>query len=686
MSTRLLYKAFFGRRYAPIVGVTLAICGLYGGYLLWFICQRYLPGPDAAAWHLAFLIGWMLCSFLALGRIPDALFTNRRLCAVRWLPVPGTLLVRLTLGHLLLLQGGIIALVFWGFFLHAEGGRASLLRLMLACLLCAALADLGIYLLALLASRVLSARTLGYGFIVLQYGGFFLLALLSARTVLRLPDFSNLSCAAALKAFGALLLLCAALSHAATARWYERGVAKAQQFQRQHRLHTAAPSSIRHPYLLLEWKRVLRNKELVFYTTIKNLVTIALLVSLFHQRVQLLLPDATLLTLVLLSVSCAINTIASTAYSSDASRHCYDFLPIDGARLFLWKTLVAAFLGDAAGCPRLAGERVRGASCICGKFIAAALRAHKRPALCYARRLAGSAHAAQSAEHKRAFARQSQQSLRACRGADALDLAMSRRREPRADRGSHAQSRPCPFQRCAIFSQKGEPRMIEIHDLCKSYGETPLFSQLSLTLHDGHIIALVGRNGIGKTTLLKAITQPKAIDGGSIFIDGLDSRSFATRRHFFFVPDDPQMFPTLTGREYLQLIGGLYQQPLAPALDALCDAFALHAALSTFIGDCSLGMQQKLVLAAAFLSGANNFILDEPFNGLDPASAIALKNQLRAHRDAGGLILLSTHNLDFVSNFCDTILFIDRSHRLITQPNPHDLSALEAAFFRHASA
>lgn len=144
--------------------------------------------------------------------------------------------------------------------------------------------------------------------------------------------------------------------------------------------------------------------------------------------------------------------------------------------------------------------------------------------------------------------------------------------------------------------------MIEIHDLCKSYGETPLFSQLSLTLHDGHIIALVGRNGIGKTTLLKAITQPKAIDGGSIFIDGLDSRSFAARRHFFYVPDDPQMFPTLTGREYLQLIGGLYQQPLDPALDALCDAFAL-------------------------------------------------KNQLRAHRDAGGLILLSTHNLDFVSNF-----------------------------------
>lgn len=222
MSTRLLYKAFFGRRYAPIVGVTLAICGLYGGYLLWFICQRYLPGPDAAAWHLAFLIGWMLCSFLALGRIPDALFTNRRLCAVRWLPVPGTLLVRLTLGHLLLLQGGIIALVFWGFFLHAEGGRASLLRLMLACLLCAALADLGIYLLALLASRVLSARTLGYGFIVLQYGGFFLLTALSVRGFLRLSTFPNVAHAATLTALSALLLLASAFCHMMTSLVRER--------------------------------------------------------------------------------------------------------------------------------------------------------------------------------------------------------------------------------------------------------------------------------------------------------------------------------------------------------------------------------------------------------------------------------------------------------------------------------
>ena len=409
----------------------------------------------------------MLCSFLALGRIPDALFTNRRLCAVRWLPVPGTLLVRLTLGHLLLLQGGIIALVFWGFFLHAEGGRASLLRLMLACLLCAALADLVIYLLALLASRVLSARTLGYGFIVLQYGGFFLLALLSARTVLRLPDFSNLSCAAALIAFGALLLLCAALSHVATARWYERGVAKAQQFQRQHRLHTAAPSSIRHPYLLLEWKRVLRNKELVFYTTIKNLITVALLVGLFHQRVQQLLPDPDALILVLLSASCAINTIASTAYSSDASRRCYAFLPIDGARLFLWKTLVAAFWG----LPLVVLVWLVSVYVVRPAFAESLLLLlYALTSACSVLRSASGWISACRAVRRAqtSFCTQSQQSLRACRGADALDLAVSRRREPRADRGSHAQSRPCPFSALRdFFSERRithdrDPRSLQI--------------------------------------------------------------------------------------------------------------------------------------------------------------------------------------------------------------------------------
>ena len=77
-----------------------------------------------------------------------------------------------------------------------------------------------------------------------------------------------------------------------------------------------------------------------------------------------------------------------------------------------------------------------------------------------------------------------------------------------------------------------------------------------------------------------------------------------------------------------------------------------------YIGNYSLGMKQKVYLIAAFLTGTGNLILDEPFNGLDPESIIVLKKLLTDYRDKGNLILFSSHNLDLVANFCDSIVFI----------------------------
>ena len=342
---QLLYKALYGKRCGLIVTLSLAIVGLYGGYLLWFVCTRYLPAPDSIAWKLAFLFNLTFCAFLALARIPDTLFTNRRLQPILWLPVHSTLLVRLALSGLLCLQAGVIIMIFWAFLWHASHCRGTLLALMLCCLFCAALLDLCILLLSLLFSRILSARSLGYGFILLQYGGCFLTALLSARGLLHLPTLLTVRPLSFLAGIVVLLLLLALCCRIATVRWYVCGYAKIQRFQRQQHLRTATISHIHNPYLLLEWTRVLRNKELIFYTTIKNLVTLALLCALFHQRAYLLLPQPDMLAMLLLSTCCAINTISSTAFSSDESKACYVFLPIAPAQLFLWKTLVATFWG-----------------------------------------------------------------------------------------------------------------------------------------------------------------------------------------------------------------------------------------------------------------------------------------------------------------------------------------------------
>ena len=85
---------------------------------------------------------------------------------------------------------------------------------------------------------------------------------------------------------------------------------------------------------------------------------------------------------------------------------------------------------------------------------------------------------------------------------------------------------------------------------------------------------------------------------------------------------------------------------------------------------------------AAFLSGAGNLILDEPFNGLDPESVAMLKNLLSEYRDRGNLVLFSIHNLELGANFCDDIVFIDKQRKVFQTENPKDFKQLEDVFFQ----
>ena len=108
----------------------------------------------------------------------------------------------------------------------------------------------------------------------------------------------------------------------------------------------------------------------------------------------------------------------------------------------------------------------------------------------------------------------------------------------------------------------------------------------------------------------------------------------------------------------------------------------MDRSLNEYIANYSLGMKQKVYLMAAFLSGAGNLILDEPFNGLDPESVAMLKNLLSEYRDRGNLVLFSIHNLDLVANFCDDIVFIDKQRKVFQTENPKDFKQLEDVFFQ----
>ena len=102
--------------------------------------------------------------------------------------------------------------------------------------------------------------------------------------------------------------------------------------------------------------------------------------------------------------------------------------------------------------------------------------------------------------------------------------------------------------------------MIEINNLSKSYGINKIFENESITLTNSCIYALVGVNGIGKSTFLNSIIQPSTLDKGSVKIDDIPSTDFTAKYHYAFVPDTKDMFLNLTGKEYLQFVSELYNQ------------------------------------------------------------------------------------------------------------------------------
>ena len=150
--------------------------------------------------------------------------------------------------------------------------------------------------------------------------------------------------------------------------------------------------------------------------------------------------------------------------------------------------------------------------------------------------------------------------------------------------------------------------MIEINNLSKSYGINKIFENESITLTNSCIYALVGVNGIGKSTFLNSIIQPSTLDKGSVKIDDIPSTDFTAKYHYAFVPDTKDMFLNLTGKEYLQFVSELYNQKekFDELLAIYIPKLKLENSLEQTISSYSLGMKQKIYLAGAFMSNAQN--------------------------------------------------------------------------------
>lgn len=226
--------------------------------------------------------------------------------------------------------------------------------------------------------------------------------------------------------------------------------------------------------------------------------------------------------------------------------------------------------------------------------------------------------------------------------------------------------------------------MIKVNNIFKNYNDKTVLKKINFTCKEGKIYALVGRNGAGKTTLMNIITGSIQGDSGDVLINDINTKEHQSKYHLFFVPDDKEMFTSLTGLEYISFILNIYNveiEVIEAKVKDLLDAFKMNDDINKLIANYSLGMKQKIYVIAALLSGANNIMLDEPFNCLDPEMSRVLKDQISIAVKAGKTILYSTHNLDTVSRFCDEVMILGKDHEVYPVVNMENAEELEKEFF-----
>jgi len=182
---------------------------------------------------------------------------------------------------------------------------------------------------------------------------------------------------------------------------------------------------------------------------------------------------------------------------------------------------------------------------------------------------------------------------------------------------------------------------------------------VDLTVSSGSWFGLIGANGSGKTSLLRALAGRLPFVGGSCLVYGeelADDRAARALR-FGFSPPADKMPDALRGRDILELVGGSIDD-VRSRLGKLYEALGLAPLLDRWMGDCSAGMRQRIAIAAAFAGGHSLVILDEPFNWLDPVAIFDLREVLRHMVDGGLTLITALHDLSTLASACDAGLML----------------------------
>lgn len=225
--------------------------------------------------------------------------------------------------------------------------------------------------------------------------------------------------------------------------------------------------------------------------------------------------------------------------------------------------------------------------------------------------------------------------------------------------------------------------MLELTDLHASYGQTPILRDVDVTVDDGEIVGIMGKNGVGKTTLVKAVMGLLEADNGTIVFDGEDitddPADVRARRGIGYIPQGRDVFPELTVEENLRMGETINESSTDLQYEAVYDYFPiLEERADQDAGTLSGGQQQMLAIGRALVGNPDLLLLDEPSEGVQPSIVQDLTRDLQqVNEELGTTILFVEQNLHVVQTLAERCYAIDKG-TIVDELGPDRLESRDA--------
>jgi ABC-2 type transport system ATP-binding protein len=207
-------------------------------------------------------------------------------------------------------------------------------------------------------------------------------------------------------------------------------------------------------------------------------------------------------------------------------------------------------------------------------------------------------------------------------------------------------------------------KVLEVKNVDVDVRTTKLLSEISFSVNNGTVVALVGHNGAGKSTLMKTIMGIQEKTSGELIIQETfdqDKNFLDYKQRISFIPEEPLLMTELTAMQHFQLYGKSYQMEedkLMERVDKYVKGFELQGKLNEYPESLSKGMRQKVQTICAMLPDVPLLLIDEPFMGLDIYAVDYFEEILQEKMASGTSILLTTHQLERVKGIANQFIML----------------------------